>query len=188
MAVSRVPTRCSCTTTRTRPRPASGTTRRISTTRSRVTRKLTLNVGVRYRPLLQLPARAGQSGHRAVRDDEHLPVSGREQLPDLLDVRAARVGGLRPHRRRPRRACARATAATSAAARARRQTRARARPTSIRTRSSRGPTTNWDGSIPYVPIAANLASTSGGGTEPHDRSRTSRGRSSMNTPPVSTSV
>ena len=126
--------------------------------------KLTLNVGVRYDRYSSFLPEQGNPGHRPVRDQEHLPVQGRGQLPDLLDVRAARVGGLRPDRRGPHGRARAATAATSAAARARRRIRDRAptdvNPNAIITRTY----SNWDGSIPYVPVPANLTSTSGGGT------------------------
>ena len=139
------------------------------------------------RPLLELPARAGQPGHRPVRDEEHLPVSGREQLPDLLDVRAARVGGLRHHRRRPRRGPRELRPLR------RRQLRRVGEPRTGRDR--RQPERHHHADLLELgrqhPVRADCRQPHvdvGRRPEPHDRSRTSRGRSSTSTPPASTSA
>ena len=63
-----------------------------------VSRKLTLNVGVRYDRYSSFLPEQGNPGTGPFATAEHLRLQGRGQLPDLLDVRAARVGGLRPHR------------------------------------------------------------------------------------------
>ena len=103
------------------------------------------------RPLLELPAGAGQPGHGPVRDAEHLSRTRARATTRSTrrSCRACRRSTTSPAKAASR--CAPATAATSAAARARRRIPVRARPTSTRTRSSRAPTRTGTARIPYVP-------------------------------------
>ena len=65
-----------------------------------LSRKLTLNVGVRYDRYSSFLPEQGNPGTGPFATREHLSLQGRGELPDLLVVRAARVRGLRPDRRR----------------------------------------------------------------------------------------
>ena len=118
-----------------------------------------------FRPLLVVAARAGQPGDGPVRrpricfpsaDDFPVYRNWSPRTSIAYDVfgngtRGAQGQLRQVHRRR-----------LGPAGRARAD-----RPrTSIPRRSSTKTYNNWDGSIPYVPIPANLASTSGGGGTP----------------------
>ena len=116
------------------------------------------------------------------------PYKGERQLPDLLDVRAARVGGLRPHRRGPRRGARQLRPLRRRQLGRVGESRARAptdvNPNAIITRTY----SNWDGAIPYVPVPGQPDVDDGRRHATARSIRTSRDRTSTNTPPASTSA
>ena len=171
-AASRVRTRCWSTTTRTRRRRASGTTRRYFNDKITVSRKFTLNVGVRLRPLFQLPAGAGQPGHRPVRDARtSSPYQGEDNYPiySTFVPRVSAVYDLTGEGRVAVRASyGRYVGGSSGASANPGPGATDVNPNAIITRTY----SSWNGEHSVHPNrrTATLTSTSGGGTQPLDRS------------------
>ena len=152
-----------------------------------VSRKLTLNVGVRYDRYSSFLPEQGNPGTGPFATPNIYPYKGEDNFPIYSTIvpRVSAVYDLTGEGRVAVRASyGRYIGGSSGASANPGPNAADVNPNAIITRTY----SNWDGRIPYVPVAANLTSTSGGGAQPLDRSGPQGTVSSTNTPPASTSA
>ena len=116
-----------------------------------LSRKFTLNVGVRYDRYSSFLPEQGNPGTGPWATENIYPVQGRRDFPMYSIVRAARLGRVRRHRRRPHRAARQLRPLRRRQLGRARQSRsgraANVNPNSIITRTYSG----WDGQIPFNP-------------------------------------
>jgi hypothetical protein len=127
-----------------------------------VSRKLTLNVGLRYDRYSSFLPEQGNPGTGPFSTLNIYPYKGEENFPiySSLVPRVSAVYDLTGEGRVAVRASyGRYTGGTSGAAANPGQNAADVNPNAIITRTY----SNWNGTIPYVPVPANLTSTTGGG-------------------------
>ena len=127
-----------------------------------MSRKLTLNVGVRYDRYSSFLPEQGNPGTGPFATPKIYPYKGEENFPIYSTIvpRMSAVYDLTGAGRVAVRASyGRYTGGSSGAAANPGQNAADVNPNAIITRTY----SNWDGSIPYVPIPANLTTTTGGG-------------------------
>jgi hypothetical protein len=128
-----------------------------------VSQKLTLNVGVRYDRYSSFLPEQGNPGTGPFATKNIFPYKGEENFPIYSTIvpRVSAVYDLTGQGRIALRASyGRYTGGSSGASANPGQNATDINPNAIITRTY----SNWDGRIPYVPIAANLTSTTGGGT------------------------
>ena len=173
MAASRARTRCWSTTTRTRRRRASCITRLYLNDKITLSRKLTLNVGVRYDRYSSFLPEQGNPGTGPFATTNIFPYKGESNYPiySTLVPRVSAVYDLTGEGRIALRGSYGRYVGGSSGASANPGPGAdNVNPNAIITRTY----SSWDGSIPYVPIAAEPDLDHGRRHQSLDRSESQR--------------